>query len=118
MPPLAFHGLQQGWRHTSAERDVHRAVLANRLNRTAFDVPMLLADVDLASGEAPEPPGIAGASASALAAASLIDAQEHFDNGRIEYAHLALDSAEGSLAQAQLTLYLLRLQLRETRPKD
>lgn len=34
-----------------------------------------------------------------LAAASLIDAQQHFDAGRHEHARLHLDSAEGFLAQ-------------------
>ncbi|MGW4162229.1 hypothetical protein [Streptomyces sp. NPDC004788] len=33
-PPRSFHGLQQGWQHTSADRVIHRAVLTNRLRRT------------------------------------------------------------------------------------
>ncbi|MEY9842745.1 hypothetical protein [Streptacidiphilus sp. EB103A] len=117
-PPVGLHGLQEGWQHTSADRDVHRAVLINRLNRTAFDVPVLLADVDLDDDEAPEPPGVAGASASVMAAASLVEAQDHLDNGRRDYAHLALDSAEGSLAQALITLHLMRIQIRAGRLKE
>ncbi|WP_372412805.1 hypothetical protein [Streptomyces luteireticuli] len=113
-PPAALHGLQQGWRHTSADRAVHRAVLVDRLHRTAFDVPLLLADVepDGDDEDVPEPPGIAGASASAMAAAALVEAQEHLVTGRRDHASRALDSAEGYLAQALLTLHLLRLQLR------
>jgi hypothetical protein len=110
-PPRAVHGYQQGWLHTSADRQIHRAVLVNRLQRTGFDIPMFLADVDLDSEEGAEPPGIAGASGCALAGASLLHAQEHFDEGRPEHARLALDSAEGYLAQALLTLHLLRIQI-------
>ena len=116
--PLALHGLEQGWQHTTADRDVHRAVLLQRLQRTAFDIPIVLADVDPDDDGAPEPPGTAGASAGVLAAASLIDAQQHFDTGRHEHARLHLDSAEGFLAQALLTLHLLRIQIAASKPEE
>ncbi|WP_424534172.1 hypothetical protein ACOZ38_28140 [Sphaerisporangium viridialbum] len=48
-PPRAVRGYQQEWLHTSADRQIHRAVLVNRLQRTGFDIPMFLADVDLDS---------------------------------------------------------------------
>lgn len=117
-PPLHLHGLQQGWQHTSADRNIHRAVLTNRIHRTAFDLPLLLADVDPDDDEAPEPPGLAGASASAMAAADFVNAQDHCDQGRLEHARIALDSAEGSLAQALITLHLLRLQVRAMGTKE
>lgn len=96
----------------SADPDIHRAILINRPHRTAFDVPILLTDVDPDDETSLEPPDIVGASASAMATADLIDAQNHLDNQRLDHAHPALDSAEGSLAQALLTLHLLRLQVR------
>src|SRR5260370_33343501 len=96
-------------RAAATDRQIHRAVLVNRLQQTGFDIPMLLADLD--SEEGAEPPGIAGASGCALAGASLLHAQEHFDESRPEHARLALDSAEGYLAQALLTLHLLRIQI-------
>ncbi|WP_331718734.1 hypothetical protein [Streptomyces sp. NBC_00212] len=117
-PPSALHGLQQGWQHTTEDRDIHRAVLLNRLRRTMFDLPILLADADPDDDEAAEPPGIAGASSSVTAAADLIDAQQHLAQDRVEHALLALDSAEGALAQALLTLYLLRLQIRAAQGQE
>ncbi|MCL7430362.1 hypothetical protein [Streptomyces sp. YS415] len=85
-PPLSLHGLQQGWQHTSADRVIHRAVLTNRLRRTTFDIPMILADVDPDDEDAAEPLGIAAAAASTMAAAEFIDAQDHVDQDRLDQA--------------------------------
>ena len=116
-PPSALSQLQDGWRTESDEPDVHRAVLMNRLQRTAFDIGAALGEDtgEEALGEDEEevgPPGVAGAATCALAAAELLAAQAAVDDGATRAAHRALDSVEGFLAQALLTAHLLRLQLR------
>ncbi|MEY9846511.1 hypothetical protein [Streptacidiphilus sp. MAP5-3] len=134
-PPHAMSELQGGWRTESDNPDVHRAVLVNRLHRTAFDIGAALGaddvtavgeviggevvgevvgevDGDQEEEEAVGPPGVAGAAVCALAAADLLAAQDAVDDGRTRAAHHALDSVEGFLAQALLTAHLLRLQLR------
>ncbi|MBF9073707.1 hypothetical protein [Streptacidiphilus fuscans] len=124
-PPHAMSELQDGWRTESENPDVHRAVLVNRLHRTAFDIGAALGADDATSDqevvgevdgdeedEAVGPPGVAGAAVCALAAADLLAAQAAVDDGRARTAHHALDSVEGFLAQALLTAHLLRLQLR------
>lgn len=113
-PPSALSQLQDGWRTESDEPDVHRAVLVNRLQRTAFDIGAALGD-DTGEEEDEEevgPPGVAGAATCALAAADLLAAQAAVDDGHAREAHRALDSVEGFLAQALLTAHLLRLELR------
>jgi hypothetical protein len=127
-PPVLLTELQDGWRSESDDVAVHRAVLVHRLQRTAYDLGVFLGTNELPEleddegeedeDEGLEPPGIAGAAASALAAAELVQAQDHFDAGRAEKAHLALDSVEGALAQAMLTLHLLRMQLRASEEDD
>jgi hypothetical protein len=123
-PPLALSELQEGWRTESDNPDVHRAVLVNRLQRTAFDIGAALGadgEEDARGGEGASvdeedeevgPPGVAGAAACALAASDLLAAQAAVDEGRSRQANRALDSVEGFLAQALLTVHLLRLQLR------
>lgn len=119
-PPLALTELQDGWRTESDNPDVHRAVLVNRLQRTAFDIGAALGtggEEDAQEGEEEDeeevgPPGVAGSAACALAASDLLAAQAAVDDGRSRQAHRALDSVEGFLAQALLTVHLLRLHLR------
>jgi hypothetical protein len=128
-PPHAMSEVQDGWRTESTNPDVHRALLVNRLQRTAFDIGSVLGtgDEDLPEtvdgddeeeDEAVGPPGVAGAAVCALAAAELLAAQGAVDDGRAHAAHRALDSVEGFLAQALLTAHLLRLQLRAEEQGD
>ena len=109
--PLALRDLHRGWQQLTGDRDVHRAVLTARLRRTAYDVPLILADADPDDAAATGPAGIAAATLCANAAAELITAQDHVDNGRHDVALVDLDSAEGSLTQALHLLRLLRLHI-------
>ncbi|WP_042381823.1 hypothetical protein [Streptacidiphilus melanogenes] len=123
-PPSALSDLQEGWRTESDNPEVYRAVLVNRLQRSAFDISAALGEDtadevgDLGDVELDDeddeagPPGVAGAAACALGAADLLAAQAAVDQGRARQAVRALDSVEGFLAQALLTVHLLRLQLR------
>ncbi|MEY9875175.1 hypothetical protein ABH931_004676 [Streptacidiphilus sp. MAP12-33] len=115
-PPQGLSALQDGWRTESDDPVVHRAVLVHRLQRTAFDVGAALGEEtdaeDVEDDDEAGPPGVAGAAACALAAADLLTAQAAVDDGEIREARRALDSVEGFLAQALLTVHLLRLEVR------
>jgi hypothetical protein len=121
-PPQALAALLEGWRAESDDVSLHRAVLMHRLQRTAFDIGAALGeeedDEDAEDDEPTGPPGVAGSAACALAATDLLAAQAAVDDGHIRRARRALDSVEGFLAQALLTVHLLRLEVRAEEDDD
>lgn len=102
-PPVGLPELMSGWEAMVGDDALGLAVLANRLQRCAFDV------MQAETEDKPEPSATEAASHAVLAAANLISAYLRIgDDAQVRG---ALDEAEGFLADALTGLHHARSEL-------